>query len=413
MHIPDLSSLCESESHVVLLFDQSPNRSCLLGIGVKRELLFKKSEPGILDALEKFSKEGNAWTFGWFGYDLKNEIENLETRNPDTLGHPVLAWWEPEIVIQFSDSSVDVLSGDINDPRTQEVLHAINQKVEVEEVGGMGKMVWSWDKSKYLQAFDEVKHLIQNGDVYELNLCMPLKGKASSNASWPLFCRLQSLTQAPFSGYLQCRSARIMSGSPERFLKREGDRLMSQPIKGTVRRGRTTEEDNALIDALQSSEKERAENVMIVDLVRNDLSRVAQKASVEVTELCGIHSFQTVHQMVSTIECKLRKDKGLSDILRATFPMGSMTGAPKISAMKHIDRLELEGRGSYSGSIGYITPTGDFDFNVLIRSLFHNSKTEALVANVGGAITALSDPHQEYDECMLKAEAVIKAVSNE
>ena len=413
MHIPDLSSLCESESHVVLLYDQSPNRSCLLGIGVKRELLFKKSEPGILEALEQFSKEGNAWTFGWFGYDLKNDIENLETRNPDALGHPVLAWWEPEIVIQFSDSSVDVLSGDINDPRTQEALQAINQKREMKEVGGMGKMVWSWDKSKYLQAFDDVKHLIQNGDVYELNLCMPLKGKASSNASWPLFCRLQNLTQAPFGGYLQCRSARIMSGSPERFLKREGNRLMSQPIKGTSRRGRSAEEDNALIHALQSSEKERAENVMIVDLVRNDLSRIAQKATVEVTELCGIHSFQTVHQMVSTIECRLRKDKGLSDILRATFPMGSMTGAPKISAMKHIDRIELEGRGSYSGSIGYITPTGDFDFNVLIRSLFHNSETEALVANVGGAITSLSDAHQEYEECMLKAEAVVKAVSNE
>jgi len=413
VHIPDLSSLCESESHVVLLYDQSPNRSCLLGIGVKRELLFKKSEPGILEALEQFSKEGNAWTFGWFGYDLKNDIENLETRNPDAIGHPVLAWWEPEIVIQFSDSSVDVLSGDINDPRTQEALQAINQKREMKEVGGMGKMVWSWDKSKYLQAFDDVKHLIQNGDVYELNLCMPLKGKASSNASWPLFCRLQNLTQAPFGGYLQCRSARIMSGSPERFLKREGDRLMSQPIKGTSRRGRSAEEDNALIHALQSSEKERAENVMIVDLVRNDLSRIAQKATVEVTELCGIHSFQTVHQMVSTIECRLRKDKGLSDILRATFPMGSMTGAPKISAMKHIDRIELEGRGSYSGSIGYITPTGDFDFNVLIRSLFHNSETEALVANVGGAITSLSDAHQEYEECMLKAEAVVKAVSNE
>ena len=413
MHIPDLSSLCESESHVVLLFDQSPNRSCLLGIGVKRELVFKKSEPGILDALEQFSKEGNAWTFGWFGYDLKNEIENLETRNTDALGHPVLAWWEPEIVIQFSDSSVEVLSGDINDPRTQEALQAIYQKGEMKEVGGMGEMVWSWDRSKYLQAFDEVKHLIQNGDVYELNLCMPLKGKASSNASWPLFCRLQNLTQAPFSGYLQCRSARIMSGSPERFLKREGDRLMSQPIKGTVRRGCSAEEDNALIDALQSSEKERAENVMIVDLVRNDLSRIAQKATVEVTELCGIHSFQTVHQMVSTIECRLRKDKGLSDILRATFPMGSMTGAPKISAMKHIDRIEPEGRGSYSGSIGYITPKGDFDFNVLIRSLFHNSMTEMLVANVGGAITSLSDAQEEYEECMLKAEAIVKAVSHE
>ena len=203
-----------------------------------------------------------------------------------------------------------------------------------------------------------------------------------------------------------------MSGSPERFLKREGDRLMSQPIKGTVRRGRSAEEDNALIDALQSSDKERAENVMIVDLVRNDLSRIAQKATVEVTELCGVHSFQTVHQMVSTIECKILKNKGVADILRATFPMGSMTGAPKISAMKHIDRIETEGRGAYSGSIGYITPTGDFDFNVLIRSLFHNSKTESLVANVGGAITSLSDANEEYEECLLKADAIVKAVSN-
>ena len=412
MHIPDLSSLCESESHVVLLFDQSPNHSCLLGIGVKRELVFKTSEPGILDALEKFSKEGNAWTFGWFGYDLKNDIENLETRNKDALGHPVLAWWEPEIVIQFSDATVEILSGDIDDPRTQEALQAINQKGEIKDVAGTGEMVWSWDKRKYIQAFEDVKHLIQNGDVYELNLCMPLKGKASPQASWSLFCRLQNLTQAPFSGYLQCRSARIMSGSPERFLKREGDRLMSQPIKGTVRRGSSAKEDNALIDALQRSDKERAENVMIVDLVRNDLSRIAQKATVEVTELCGIHSFQTVHQMVSTIACRLRKDKGLSDILRATFPMGSMTGAPKISAMKHIDRIEPEGRGAYSGSIGYITPTGDFDFNVLIRSLFHNSKTETLVANVGGAITSLSDANDEYEECRLKAEAIVRAVSN-
>ena len=412
MHIPDLSSLCESESHVVLLFDQAQNSSCLLGLGAKRELLFEKSEPGILDALEKFSKEGSSWTFGWFGYDLKNEIERLETKNPDSLGHPVLAWWEPEIVIKFSDSSIEILSGDKDDPRILEALNAINKKVEVKEFGGVGEMIWSWDKTKYLQAFDEVKQLIQNGDVYELNLCMPIKGHAPSNASWPLFCRLQHLTQSPFSGYLQCRSARIMSGSPERFLKLEGERLVSQPIKGTVRRGSSTEEDNALLNALQSSEKERAENVMIVDLVRNDLSRVAEKATVEVTDLCGIHSFETVHQMVSTIECNLRQDKGLSDILRATFPMGSMTGAPKLSSMKHIDDIELEGRGSYSGSIGYITPTGDFDFNVLIRSLFHNSKTEELVANVGGAITSLSEANQEYDECLLKAEAIIKAVRN-
>jgi para-aminobenzoate synthetase component 1 len=202
-----------------------------------------------------------------------------------------------------------------------------------------------------------------------------------------------------------------MSGSPERFLKKEAGRLISQPIKGTVRRGDSPEEDKALAHALQSSEKERAENVMIVDLVRNDLSRVAVKASVEVTDLCSIYSVETVHQMVSTIECSISPEKGLSEILRATFPMGSMTGAPKISAMKHIDRLELEGRGAYSGSIGYISPTGDFDFNVLIRSLFHNSLSEVLISNVGGAITSLSDPEQEYQECHLKADAIIKTVN--
>ena len=410
MQVPDLSSLCERESHVVLLYDQSPNSTCFIGIGAKRELIFNKSEPGILEAFEVFAKEGSAWTFGWFGYDLKNEIENLETRKPNTLGHPILAWWEPEIVIKFSDPNVQILSGDKKDPRLVEVLETIKNKGRGEEVCNEEEMVWSWDKSKYLLAFEEVKELIQNGDVYELNLCMPLKGHASTNASWPLFCRLQNLTQAPFSGYLQCRSARIMSGSPERFIKLEGNRLLSQPIKGTVRRGETVEEDYTLISALQNSKKERAENVMIVDLVRNDLSRVAQKASVEVTELCGVHSFETVHQMVSTIECRLSPEKGLSDILRATFPMGSMTGAPKISAMKHIDSLELEGRGVYSGSVGYITPTGDFDFNVLIRSLFHNSRTEELVANVGGAITSLSEANQEYDECLLKADALLRAV---
>lgn len=410
MHVPDLNSLCESESHVVLLFDPNPNAFCYLGLGSKRELLFEKPKPGILDALEAFSKLGSAWTFGWLGYDLKNEIEHLETRNPSPLGHPVVAWWEPEIAIRFSDSSVEILSGDEDDPRMIEALESIKRENKVQE-GIQGEMVWSWGKTHYLKVLDEVKRLIQQGDVYELNLCMPLKGRAASNTSWPLFSRLQSLTQAPFSAYLQCGAYRIMSGSPERFLKKEAGRLISQPIKGTVRRGGSPEEDKALAHALQSSEKERAENVMIVDLVRNDLSRVAEKATVEVTDLCSIYSLETVHQMVSTIECSISPEKGLSDILRATFPMGSMTGAPKISAMKHIDQLELEGRGAYSGSLGYISPNGDFDLNVLIRSLFHNSISEVLMSSVGGAITSMSDPEQEYQECHLKADAIFKTVN--
>ncbi|PCJ80787.1 MAG: aminodeoxychorismate synthase component I [Bacteroidetes bacterium] len=425
MHVPDLSSLCESESHVVLLFDSSHHATSYLALGCNRELVYDSPESGILEALEAFTKKGKSWTFGWLGYDLKNEIERLETRAPSPLAHPVLAWWEPEIVIKFSYSGYEVIQGDPNDPRTLEALSSLEsqeRKNVYPEGGNENEMVWSWKKDEYLKAFHEVKSLIKNGDVYELNLCMPLKGRAPSSSSWPLFTRLESLTRAPFSAYLQCGPHRIMSGSPERFLKKTGSRLLSQPIKGTIRRGLTSEEDLSLARELQSSEKERAENVMIVDLVRNDLSRVAQKATVEVTELCAIHSFSTVHQMVSSIQCQLAPDKGLASILHATFPMGSMTGAPKIAAMKHIDRLELEGRGSYSGSAGYIDPSGDFDLNVLIRSLFHNVSQEGinvsqeginetnLVSNVGGAITSLSDGELEYQECLLKAESVIKAV---
>ena len=411
MHVPDLSSLCESESHVVLLFDQTPNAFCYLGIGSKRELIFEKTKPGILEALETFTKVGSAWTFGWIGYDLKNEIEHLETRNPSSLGHPVLAWWEPEILIRFSDSSIEILRGNETDPRMLKALMSIKRKSKMQK-GIRKEMVWSWDKTQYINALNDIKLRIQQGDVYELNLCMPLKGRASSNDSWPLFNRLQSLTQAPFSAYLQCGAYRIMSGSPERFLKKEARRLISQPIKGTIRRGDSPKEDKALYLALVNSEKERSENLMIVDLVRNDLSRVAEKATVKVTDLCRVYSFKTAHQMISTIECSISPEKGLSDIIRATFPMGSMTGAPKISAMKHIDRIEIEGRGTYSGSVGYISPTGDFDLNVLIRSLFHNSTSEILTANVGGAITSLSDPEQEYQECRLKAEAIIKTVNS-
>ena len=409
MHVPDLSSICESESHVVLLFDQTPNSFCYLGLGSKRELRFEKSEPGILEALEAFSQRGSSWTFGWLGYDLKNTIENLETHKPNTLGHPVLAWWEPEILIRFSDVSIDILRGNKSDPRTTEAVEAIKRKGQLKEGPG-GELSWSWCKTDYIKAFDQVQQLIQQGDVYELNLCMPLKGKADSKDSWPLFHRLQRLTQAPFSAYLQFGEYRIMSGSPERFLQKEGGQIISQPIKGTVRRGCTAEEDTALALALKSSEKERAENIMIVDLVRNDLSRIAEKTTVAVTELCKVYSYETVHQMVSTIECRLSPGKQLSDILHATFPMGSMTGAPKVAAMKHIDQIEVEGRGIYSGSVGYISPSGDFDFNVLIRSLFHNAKTEDLMSNVGGAITSLSDAEQEYEECQLKAEAIFTTI---
>jgi para-aminobenzoate synthetase component 1 len=193
-------------------------------------------------------------------------------------------------------------------------------------------------------------------------------------------------------------------------LKREGNRIISQPIKGTSRRGQSTDEDNRLKKELSNSTKERAENVMIVDLVRNDLSRCAERDSVRVDELFGVHSFKTVHHLVSTISCTVPSSIGWVELIQTTFPMGSMTGAPKLSAMKLISAQEKTERGVYSGSIGYIEPNGDFDFNVVIRSVQYDNLSERVSCHVGGAITALCNATDEYNECLLKAEAVLRAL---
>lgn len=201
-----------------------------------------------------------------------------------------------------------------------------------------------------------------------------------------------------------------MCASPERFLKKEKDLLVSQPIKGTAPRGRNAKEDMQLKKELFTDAKERSENVMIVDLVRNDLSHVAAKNSVKVTELFGIYSFSTVHQMISTVTARLGKDYHFTDALRYTFPMGSMTGAPKVRAMQLIEQYEDTRRGLYSGAVGYITPERDFDFNVVIRSILYNKQEQYLGFMAGSAITSGSIPEKEYQECLHKAQAMKKAL---
>lgn len=415
MKLPDLKSLAEAESHIALLFDARDGHG-ILGIGVNRSLVVggELRETQVFDALEKFT-EGAKWTFGWIGYDLKNSFLPVDAAFENPLGLPDLAWWEPKVVIKWSAEdaagTAEVVQGDASSELARKGLEAIKTEAPKEEVQAGEEMVWSWKKEEYLTQYEKVIDLIQAGDVYELNLCQTLWGSAPASESWPIFNALVSRTRAPFSAYMQCGDARVMSGSPERFLKRDGDTLISQPIKGTIARGSTAEEDARLKEQLSSSEKDRAENVMITDLVRNDLSRVAVRDSVEVSELCEIYTFETVHQMISEIKCKVDPDKGLSDILKATFPMGSMTGAPKISAMNNIDALEKMARGVYSGSVGYHTPEGDFDLNVLIRSLFHNATTEKIQASVGGAITALSKGEEELNECHIKADALICSVT--
>ena len=261
-------------------------------------------------------------------------------------------------------------------------------------------------KEKYIEKVNSLLAHIHRGDIYEANFCMEFYAENTSINPLEKFEKLNAISQTPFAVYFKNNQHHLLSATPERYLRKEGDELISQPIKGTAKRFLDTIEDDISKNNLASDPKERAENIMITDLVRNDLSRTAEKGSVKVTELCGIYSFKQVHQMISTITSKLDVKYSNIDVLRFTFPMGSMTGAPKISAMKIIEELEETKRGLYSGAIGYFTPEGNFDFNVVIRSILYNQEKKYVSFSVGSAVTSLSNPEKEYEECLLKAKAM-------
>ena len=221
-----------------------------------------------------------------------------------------------------------------------------------------------------------------------------------------MYHNLNEISKPPFATFFKSEHQYLLSASPERYLKKIGNKIISQPIKGTAKRSNSKTEDTRLKAALKTDPKERAENVMIVDLVRNDLSRISQKGTTEVEELCGVYSFKQVHQMISTISTQAPEESHPVDIIKNTFPMGSMTGAPKIAAMEIIEKEEESKRGLYSGSVGYFSPTGDFDFNVVIRSILYNQKQKYVSFSVGSAITSLAKPETELEECLLKAKAM-------
>ena len=412
--LPDLTELLKKEAHVTLLFDDHPAGKCLLAVGAKRSFIWNHNDSEALQALDHFlHPNGKAcWAFGWMGYELKNGIENLHSKRLNLSQLPSLHWVEPRVVVEWGGQHPHpriVFGKDESD--AQEILSvASSTTAHVPAAPGL-KLKPRWDRSTYLQRAHRVKKHIQRGDIYEMNLCQEWGGEADLKDPWDVFVRLQHLTQAPYSGFIQAGQFHILCGSPELFLSREGNILTSSPIKGTIRRGQNEDEDNALARQLKSDPKERGENVMICDLVRNDLSRVALPGTVHVPELFGIHRFRTVHQMISTVQCEIPASCRPEAIIRATFPMGSMTGAPKVRAMEIIDDLEGSQRGVYSGSLGAFRPNGDFDLNVIIRSMVYNASIKHLSLHVGGAITALSDPEKEYEECLLKADALLKTLS--
>ena len=365
-----------------------------------------------LDQLKEFYNDKKDWLFGAFSYDLKNEIEDLVSENQDEHQFPNLVFFQPKWVFEIIGNDVVFhfpSEVDRSDMRLvfKEIMTTSLKVLSNKHVSELKQRI---SKEEYLQNFDEIIHHIQRGDIYELNYCFEFYAQNVELSTYPLFKDLDDISNPPFSAYFKAEDHHLICASPERYLKKTGTKIISQPIKGTKKRGETQEQDIALKNELFNCSKERSENVMIVDLVRNDLSKSAQKASVKVEELFGVYSFTQVHHLISTISSEIKQGVHWVDVIKDTFPMGSMTGAPKIMAMKLIEKYEDTKRGLYSGSVGYVTPDGDFDFNVVIRSIIYNERKKFASFMVGGAITSKSNPEQEYSECLLKAKAMLKVL---
>lgn len=360
--------------------------------------------------LRQFQEETKDWLFGFLCYDLKNEVERLQSSHFDGIGMPDMGFFQPETVVGIRNNQLEVFSTKAIDLEFFKTFDKIVLKNNPNNIHTENVLKPRIDREKYLEIVRNIKSHIVEGDLYEMNLCQEFFAEDIQLDPISVFSRLNKIGRAPASAFLRWNDLYLMSASPERFLQKTGSRLVSQPIKGTRRRGATPEEDQAIRAELATNEKDRAENVMIVDLVRNDLARHCLPGSVQVEELFGIHTFETVHQMISTVCGTLRPDVHPMDALRDAFPMGSMTGAPKVMAMELIEHYEQTRRGLYSGAVGYFDPNDDFDFNVVIRSILHNQSTGYVSAQVGGAIVYDSEPEAEYEECLVKLAAMQKAL---
>ncbi len=380
---------------------EKKNRMALVAFGI----LEQESEARNLIELDELYKNED-WIFGHIAYDYKNKIEKLRSENQDGIGFSELRFYRPKFVLEIYSNETYIHFYSKDEEELDGFLNEIQERISIEvQVPSLPELKCRYTKEEYLSVVEKIKEHLRIGDVYELNLCIEFFAEKVKLIPSEIFLGMYQKNRMPFAGFYQDKNQHLLCFSPERFIRKEGSIIRSEPMKGTVRRGTDLEEDDLLKKQLQENEKERAENIMIVDLVRNDLSKLAKKGSVKVDELCEVYAFLKVHQMISKVSAELKENVKMSDVFSATFPMGSMTGAPKIRAMELIEAYERTKRGLYSGSIGYMNPKGDFDFNVVIRSIQYNSETEYVSYQAGGAITFLSNPLEEYQECLLKSEA--------
>ena len=365
------------------------------------------------EKLKDYQEVTKDWIFGYLSYDLKNDIEPPSSENFNGLNFPDLYFFQPKKLFLFKDKSVTIkyLNCICDEVESDLVTISSFSKTAESKVSNNIKIESRVSKASYIEKVTAMLSHIKRGDIYEANFCQEFYAIAQLNPLETYFS-LNSISQTPFATFLKNGNQFLLSSSPERFIKKEGSIITSQPIKGTTRRSDNSNEDEDLKFALTNDQKERSENIMIVDLVRNDLSKIAKKGTVKVTELCEIHSFKQVHHMISTVEAEVLPTVSAVGIIAAAFPMGSMTGAPKISAMTIIEELEETKRGVYSGAVGYFSPQGDFDFNVVIRSILYNASNSYVSFSVGSAITSKSTPEKEYEECLVKAKAMRSVLEN-
>ncbi len=362
--------------------------------------------------LKQYQQTTRDWLFGYLSYDLKNNVEDLGSNNFDGLDFPDLFFFQPKKLFLLKGTTLEIQYLNMCDEELEDDFeHILELHSEFSISNEPITIQQRISKENYLNKVSNVLQHIQQGDIYEANFCMEFFAEKATINPFQKFTTLNQISKPPFAVFFKNNNHFLLSATPERYLRKEGEMLLSQPIKGTAKRFQDAIEDQKSKAELALDPKERSENIMITDLVRNDLSRTAQKGSVEVKELCGIYSFMQVHQMISTITSKLDLQYSAVDALRTTFPMGSMTGAPKVSAMKIIEAQEETKRGLYSGAVGYFTPIGDFDFNVVIRSILYNQEKKYVSFSVGSAITSQSIPEKEYEECLLKAKAMRQVLS--
>lgn len=386
---------------------QGHSYECLAGCGTVDVL--HANAGNALSQLQHFLNKNNDWCFGHLGYDLKSETDRIVLTHIDYSGFADLSFFVPQYVLQLSEKGISI--GSLSDNH-EKIFDEISQT----EIGSQPQQKISIiqervSRDEYIHTIKKIQEHILRGDCYELNYCMEFFSEQVFIQPLQVYQSLIKISPNPFSAFYKINDSILMCASPERFLQKQGNKLLSQPIKGTLKRNRQNQvEDEQLKLQLQTSEKDKSENVMVVDLVRNDLSRVCKEGSVTVDELFAVYSFPQVHQMISSVSGEIKDEICFTDLIRATFPMGSMTGAPKRRVIQLIEQYEQSKRGLFSGAVGYITPNGDFDFNVVIRSVFYNAAANYLSYSVGSGITFYSDAEKEYEECLLKSDAICSAL---